>query len=277
MKTRTAITGALGLALLVPAVHAQTFSYSTGDLVAAFRESGDSDLVVNLGPVTTYETPGAIFTVPQVTASQLNTVFGNLNSVTFSVFGTQGSAGGVGSDAAYTSYLSAPESTPGTQTTAPTGYSPSASHSIANAVSGILGVGASTGALIYAPGAAYPPSTSTGLVIPTSGSGSQDSYTTKFTATGGLQALLRTGIENTTASSFVSTPGATVASDLYNYAPGTAGTPATFEGTFTLNNSGQLTFTPEAVPEPGTLALAAMSALGLAGAFVRRNKAAVRG
>jgi hypothetical protein len=263
---------------LVPAVRAQTFTYNTGDLVAAFRESGSSDLLVDLGPVTTYETPGASFSVSQVTSSQLNTVFGTLNSVTFSVFGTQGSSGGVGGDSAYTSYLTLAETTPGTQTTALNGYSPSASHSIASQISGILGVGASTGALIYAPNASYPPSTSSGLVIPTTGTYAVDSFTTKFTGTGGLQSLVKSpGIENTTSSSFATTPGATAVSDLYAYAPGTATTPGTFEGSFTLNNSGQLTFTPASVPEPGTLALAVISALGLAGAFARRNKAAVRG
>ncbi len=277
IKSRKAIPGALGLALLVPAVHAQTFTYSTGDLLAAFRQTGAAnDLVVDLGAVTTYENaaPGSSFTVSQVTSSQLSATFSALNSLTFSVIGTQGNAGGVGSDPAYTSYLTDPRLNPGTQTTAPNGYSPATSRSISSAISGIAGIGTTTGALVYGPIATYPPSTQSGLLIPTSGVYAANSFGTKFTAVGGLQSLVTApGVENTTPAAFASTAGATAASDLYAYLPGTAGKTATYLGEFTLNNSGQLTFTAQAVPEPGTMALCALGGLGLLLARQSRSRA----
>jgi hypothetical protein len=269
-----AIPPALGLALLAPAARAQNFTYTTGDLVAAFRQAGaSSDLEVDLGPVTTYENASAPISISQFTSSQLSSAFGSLNGVSFSVFGTQGPSGGVGTDSAYTSYLTLARTSPGTPTTPPNGYNNPTSHSIASAINGIEGVGASSGALVYSPNATYPPSSQTAILIPTSGASSANSFTTKFTATAGLQSLVASpGIENTTPANFTTTPGATAVSDLYLYAPGTSGHPATLEGDFVFDNSGDLTFNPVSVPEPGTITLAAIGGIALLGVVRSRAR-----
>jgi hypothetical protein len=80
------------------------------------------------------------------------------------------------------------------------------------------------------------------------------------------------GIENTTPANFATTPGATIASDLYLYKPGTAGQPATLLGDFVFDNSGELTFNPTSVPEPGTVTLAAIGGVALLGVMRARAR-----
>lgn len=273
-RSKAVALAALALALAAPAVEAQTFTYTTRDLIATFRRSGSSDLEVNLGSVNSLKSlaPGTTvnFSDRFDASSQLIGTFGDLNSLSFSVFGTQR---GTGADPANTSWLTKARLDPATQTTAPGRFTASKSQNIQSAISGIAGDGASSGALVYSPSAAYPPSSGTALVIPTTGTAAANSYTTKYTAAGGLAQLVGSpGIENTTSASFSTTPGSVVVSDLYEYLPGSAGTAASYLGSFTFNDAGALTFqSVQAVPEPSALAMIALG-FGLFGVFhIRRS------
>ena len=55
MKAFAAVV--LGLSAL--SVQAQTFTYTTGDLIAAFHRTGSPDLEVNLGAVSTFKNAAA--------------------------------------------------------------------------------------------------------------------------------------------------------------------------------------------------------------------------
>src|ERR1700733_1487683 len=98
MKSFKSFPTLLAWALLAPATQAQTFTYRPGDLVAAFRQSAAAnDLEADLGPVSSFESvpAGQTILLSQYTPSQLSAAFSSLNSVSFSVFGTQGSSGGI--------------------------------------------------------------------------------------------------------------------------------------------------------------------------------------
>ena len=77
-------------------------------------------------------------------------------------------------------------------------------------------------------------------------------------------------VENFTGTGFASS-GTPNVSDLYQNAPGNPlTTSGNYLGDFTLGNDGSMTFTPSAVPEPGTLAMMGCGLLTLAA--VRRLK-----
>ena len=59
MKRRTPILGFAGLVLTAISAHAQQFLFSNGDLILDFmRQSGSSDLEINLGSSTQFSVPG---------------------------------------------------------------------------------------------------------------------------------------------------------------------------------------------------------------------------
>src|SRR5258706_10431143 len=78
----------VALAVLLSALGAQAgFQYNPRELVFGFRQSGGSlDLTVNAGPAANfYNLPvGQSFTVTNVTLTQLNMAFVNLNDVSWS-------------------------------------------------------------------------------------------------------------------------------------------------------------------------------------------------
>ena len=191
----------------------------------------------------------------------------------FSVLGTE--RGGGGGYAANTSWLTLKRSDVTQQSAAPQLYTASKTAAIQSAISGIAGDGSVSGALQYAGHATYPPSTSTALLIPTSGVDSANSYTVKYGSVGGIASLVTSpGVENTTPVGFSSTVGGLVRSDLYEYVPGQAGVPAgsqpnaTYLGYFTLNSDGSFSYT--AVPEPGETAVATGAVLLVVAAWYRR-------
>lgn len=277
MATTSLLLGLVGLNLSAGHSFAQVFVVADGDLVLNFSQSGgSSDLEVDLGPVSTYlnQTPGTTVDLASKYSVTLlsSPTFSSLNSLSFSVLATQRGTGS--SYPVNTSWLTLARTDPATQTAAPFGYTASKSSSIQNAISGIYGIGSGTGANNYAASASYPPSTSTALILPTTGVAGANSYTTKYNATSGLASLVNSpGVENTTPSNFTTTPGAFIVSDLYQYLPNTKNTAATYLGDFTFYNNGDVTFT--AVPEPEEYA--AIFAVGLLGlGLYRKGHRAVR-
>ncbi len=245
------VLGLTGLGLIASSLQAQVFTYQSRDLVLNFSRTGSSDLEVNLGPVDYFQNLAGGSTVALTGKYSINDqllpTFGNLNSLTFSVLGAQR---GTGADPANTSWVTLKRADVDVETTAPSRYTISKTGQIQSAISGVYGFGgASSGANIYAGSAEYPPSSSTALIIPTTGLAAANSYSVKYGATGSVKSLLTApGAENTTPSNFSSTPGAYIRSDLYEYEPGSAGTSALYLGAFTFANDGTAYFTP--VPEP---------------------------
>jgi hypothetical protein len=266
--------GLAGLGLIAGSLQAQLFVYQSRDLVLNFSRAGSSDLEVNLGSVDYFQGLAGSSTVSLTDkysiSQQLLPTFGNLNSLTFSVLGAQR---GTGADPANTSWVTLKRNDPTVETTAPSRYTVSKTGQIQSAITGLYGAGGATsGANIYAPSATSP-STDTALIIPTTGLAAANSYSVKYSQTGGVKSLLTApGAENTTPSDFTSTAGAYIRSDLYQYLPGSAGTAATYLGYFTFSNDGGTSFTP--VPEPGEYAAICGTALVGLAVWRRTRKAA---
>lgn len=257
------IASVLALAATLAGATADPFTYTTRDLLLTFRKSGHSDMEVNLGPVDFYKSL-SLGSVVDLTSkynpsTQLLATFGDLNGLSFSVIGTQR---GAGASAANTSWMTLKRTDPNTQTTAPNGFTASKSITIQSQISGIAGDGSTTGIKVYASSQPEDPVFNSGSVVdvPSSGASAVNAFSTKYGSTGGLASLVPSpGVENNTGINF-STIGGVVSSDLYEYAPGTAGSAATYLGSFSFNNSGVMTFA--AVPEPN-LMTAALASLGL--------------
>jgi hypothetical protein len=272
MKTnimkKSVIIGAAGLALSGLSARANSFSYSNGDLLVDFSQSGASDVEVDLGSLSalqaqataaggTVDLTGA---ANGYTLAQLNSAFaGNYDGVSFTAFGTL-----TGSNPA-TDYLSQKRLDPGTQTTAPADFGKSKNNTVSSLVLGLVGYPSGTGILNYS-GA----TTANVAVIPTAGISAANSFTTKSVATGGLIPSTSSSIKNTTATGFTSGDGSIV-SDLYQYNGAGVASQAVFEGDFTFNGNGTLDFSypTAAAPEPG--AYGVLAATGLLLVAVRRQ------
>ena len=258
------------------AASAQTFSYSSRDLVAEFRRTGSADLTIDLGSIDTFTALSPSQTINLTTrydiSSQLLATFGSVDSLTFSVIGTHKFGLVNAIEPQYTTWLTSPRTDPDVQSALPNRYTTSATQGLQSAVGGILGDGGTKGALVYASSASYPPSSSTAIVIPTTGTDAVNSYTSLYTGTGGLKSKVNSpGIENTTPVDF-SSSGGVVRSDLYEYLPGSPSSKATYLGAFSLDASGVLSFT--AVPEPSDYGLACTAALFAGAIVLRRHRAA---
>ena len=160
-----AMAAASGLAAV--AASAQTFSYSSRDLVAEFRRTGSSDLTIDLGSIDTFTALSTGQTISLSSrydiSTQLLATFSNLDSLTFSVIGTHKFGLVNATEPQYTTWLTSPRTDPAIQTTPPNRYATSATQGLQSAVGGILGDGGTKGALVYASSASYPPSSSTAI------------------------------------------------------------------------------------------------------------------
>jgi hypothetical protein len=264
------IIGFAGITLAAGLAQAQLFTYNSRDLVAEFRKTGSSDVEIDLGSIDSFTSlaPSQIVDLTsRYSPSLLSGIFGGFDSLTFSVIGTHKLGISNPTDRVNTSWLTVPRSNPDVESTAPFRYSNSKSQNISSDISGILGDGSTHGALVYAPSAGAP-STSTAIVIPTTGVAAPNSFTTLFNGTGGLKSLVSSpGIEKTTPASF--TLGV-VRSDLYESLPGSTTSKAAYLGVFTLESDGVLTF--QAVPEPGEYGVIFGGLLLGGAAWLRRQK-----
>jgi hypothetical protein len=274
-----ALTGAF---LAVSSVSEAALNYSDGDLLLAFRASGGAgaatDYIVNLGSASTY--------VNAVTTLVLDTEIGNIKADLDAIFGANWqtrvdflwSVSGVqkisnGEYTANTMFASRTQNSPLTlgQKSSTAWARPSISGATIPAGK-IQGMG-TTFALGDGDGTSTGSTESTNsafaLIQPTSAINSYRSYmpdgintnlSTAFSYFGGA-----TGIEGNFGGG---TSG--VVLDFYTVATASGSPPATFEGTFSIDNNAVVTFTP--VPEPSS-----MMALGLGvavlGAFRRRRAA----
>jgi hypothetical protein len=259
MKKLTPVLGLAGVVLASLSASAQpVFQYNDGDLVLDFSKAGSADLEVDIGSSSSFIALAGGGAVPvsgyNISSQLLSTFGGSLDGVSFSVFGTTSSTSA--------DYLSLRRLNPSVANTVPADFSGAKASSVSGDVNGLIGFGTSTGILPYSAGtpADSVGNTATAVVIPTSGVAAVNSFTTKYNGTGGLKSLLATpGAANTLAGNFAETPGATAASDLFEYDGNGSGSKVLLLGEFTLGNNGAVEFAP--VPEPTTYGLAAGAGL----------------
>jgi hypothetical protein len=226
------------------------FVYNSRDLLLGFRNSSAAtDFVVDVGPASMYYGGSGTFTIGSFTGAQLNSVFGSMNSLSFSVFGDVRSSG----DASYplnTLWVTSPRVDPNTQNNP---WNRQSQFSQGNTGSKIDGI--ASGALAYSGTIpADSNNTSSTVNVPRTWNAGGVSYTLGIGASGNFANAFQGGVENTTAADFA-TSGGVVRSDLYELKPGTG--QGSYLGYFELSNSGTMTFT--VVPEPETWTLLALA------------------
>jgi hypothetical protein len=125
----------LGMLAMLETGNAQTFTYTNNDLLLGFRKTGSFqetyEVVANIGKATIYSqaAPGASFTVPNFTLSQLTPgSFANLNHLNWAVVGFSRTNLGTVLPGYMNNilWLTVPRSSPGVQSTPPTRLSYSA-------------------------------------------------------------------------------------------------------------------------------------------------------
>lgn len=248
---------------------AQSFSYNNGDLLLGFRStSSTSNLVVDLGSASALlygHQAGDTVTITAFTASQLTSTFGSLNNLYFSVFGDINNNSS--SLPLNTLWLSTPRSDVNTQTSPVNSLSSTGQGNIrsyldavaAGASATTLGAIALSSTVVIEPGSMNTPGTISYL----KGIANQNNTGISGNIHGTWNGF---PVEGLTTATF-GTDTTPLVLDLYQQNPGTANV-GQFQGTFTLDNSGVLTFT--AVPEPSTFAMFGSGLLALAA--IRRFK-----
>jgi hypothetical protein len=249
------ISGLAAAALCEVAAQAQTFTYHPGDLLAAFRETGSPDLIIDLGSISNFQQPGATSMNFSGVASALTTTYGNLGGIYWSVFTYAG-------DSTYapvnTLWMTDPRANVNVQNTAPvTGTS-----SQQNNVTGQLGaiadaLSATYGTIIANQEIQLPGSLGSG------NGGDPASYTTALGPGLDFNGTFEQNFENLSSAS------AATVSDLFEQDPSPLHSPGagTYLGDFTLGGNGSFSFVP--TPEPSTWAMLGTGLLALLA--VRRN------
>lgn len=257
MKTHTnlrLVSGFAGLlggfAGLTGALQAAPFLYSPGDLVLAFRQTGNaSDYVVNLGKATNYNALAAGTSVPlaNLSTAQLGSAFASLNGLRWSVAGANRPPG----DANYplqTLWVTAPRADVAVQSPP---WLRKGQFLQGNAGSQIDGVGVNAAlSSSLLPGG--PNNTAAGVVIPVD---APFAIGPAFGPDGNYVGAFQGSVENVTADDFDGDPANVSRSDLYELLPGTTAagtlnTPGRFLGYFELKPDGTLTFNTGSTPPP---------------------------
>jgi hypothetical protein len=274
-NTTAAILALTGAAVFLPSAADAAIVYADGDLLLGFRASAgqgaSTDYLVNLGSAASIlNSPGSIqFNLGPI-ATDLVNLYGanwfNRADVFWSVSGTQKSAGnGYLANTMFVTRADDVDGPLGTNTTVPWDRI------------GSFGAGAPAGKISQM-GTTYRDQLGTGvmestfapgaLLQPTNVPNSYASYQANVGANGSAsygQFADTNGSEETFAL------GATSAVlDAYTLVPGSAGSPSTFSGNFTINQTGQVTFTG-AVPEPTAMLSLSLGGLVLASLRHRRS------
>ncbi len=236
--------------------------FNSGDLVLGIRSStaASTNLVIDLGSAASFDPyqgtanpNGSAVTLSSVNATLLNSVFGNMNNLYFSVFGyvDQGNPQGL-AQPVNTIFLTKPENGSGVT-------SPSSS----------LSSGAQSQTIGYLAAMFTGASTSTAISTGVAGEVASLANPGSISYAKGIQNNLnpsspanihgtwaRYNPEGTTGASFSSG----VSLDLYQQVPGAAA--GTLLGTFNLDPTGAFTFQP--APEPTSVALLGGGLLAIA-------------
>jgi len=258
-----------GMTLLASKAGATT--YVAGDLLLSFRASSgtgaDKNLTVNLGQADTLYRDATsnltnIVDIGTLLSSTYGATWNNRADLFWGVYGvaqTDQFATAIDGDPTRTNYLSRQQTSynPGTKTS--TAWSVTGTTSRANIANNITTVAGNFDAFSAAV-------TNTAVLDATAG-GSYNSFNNGSSTFGGLSGTIE--------GNFASGTGAT-ALDLYRILnsntgaspTGTVGT-GSWEGSFTINDNGQVGFAVAAIPEPSRALLAGF---GLAGIAFRRRR-----
>jgi hypothetical protein len=257
MKTKyLPLLGLAGLALSGLSAHAQ-ISYTDGDLILDFSQSGHSDVEADIGSLASLisQSGGSSVQIGDY-SSYLTSAGSSLNSLSFSIFGIQRVTSG--SVAAKTSYLTIQQSG-ASPNDAPNDLTPSDQNTLKSTELGILGLQSGTGSfasiglLPWASANAAGPSVA---IIP---NGNVNGYTALAGGFNGAPDGFPTSI---TPSNFTS--GGSVTADLFELDPLGTSHQAVYVGDFTFNSNGTLDFTSVApAPEPSVYAIFGVGVLWL--------------
>ena len=248
------LTSGLACAVLLGVTaQAVPFVYNPTDLLLGFRKSGANDLVVDLGPVSSWYVyggqstlqPNTTYSINAYSGSQLSSVFGSLNGISFSAFADVRTT-----DNPYypqqTLFATAPRVDLNVQSDPWVGRS---SLNQANTASKIEGI--ANGAVTYSGLATGDPvnypvlvNTATAVEVATTWNANGISYTRGIGASGNFASTFQGNVENTTFGDVA------IVSDLYEMQPNQE---SVYLGCFTLGTDGNMSFTT--VPEPSGLAL----------------------
>ena len=266
------LLAAAALALLAPSGHAQVNTYNEGDLLLGFEEPGVAyDYVVDLGSIANFitlsQTPG---TTDITTAYSLGGIAADLSATFGSGWATNSATQGdnvqwgiIGASdknvsatfGAYTLpadtlFETRAEFTPGSGSTAPTESSSSLQKTVDGKILNSLGAAFNNTSTTA--------NSSVATVEPTSVSNNWSSFGPQSTV-----GSWANNIEQPTSGAFIGATNSQL--DLYELLPTNSGGSGqgTELGSFTLDSSGDLSFTSAAVPEPSTYA-----AIGLGAAFL---------
>ena len=228
-----------GFALFTGASQAAPFLYTQGDLVLAFRQTGNTyDYVVNIGKATNYNNvaAGKTIVITNFSATQFGTAFaGGLDGVSWSVAGANRYPALNTNLAENTLWASRARENVGSQS-APWVRFGFYSQASSGSQFDIVGVNARDYSSSVASNAN---NTATGVIIPTT---SDYAFTTVVTAGGNFDGNFQGSIVNATAADFTSDSANLSRSDLYELLPGSGYPDGRYLGYFELKPDGSLTF-----------------------------------
>ncbi|MBN9691759.1 MAG: hypothetical protein J0M24_16080 [Verrucomicrobia bacterium] len=240
-----------GLALVGSVLQAAPFLYSPGDLLLAFRQTGNADdLVVNVGAATNYTSipDNTTVVVPALSSELLTATFPSLNGLIWSVSGaTRSPQSGFPSQ---TLWVTAPRLLAEVPASA---WLRKGQFVQGNAASQIDAVGVNAAAFSSRTPAG-PANTTTGVAIPVA---NEAAFTQLIGAAGDFSGVFQGNVENTTADDFDGDPANVSRSDLFELLPGTTAggsinTAGRHLGFFELKPDGTLIFSTRTavVPPP---------------------------
>lgn len=231
-----------GVALFTGTAHAAPFLYVPGDLILAFRQTGNaSDYVVNIGKASEYSIlpPGTQITVSNLSVDQLKSAFPSLNGLRWSVAAANRPPL-VDGFPIQTLWVTAPRIDSATQSNPYLRKSQSVQGNTASQVDGV-GVNAALSSNLIPGG---PGNTATGVVLPVN---APFPIGPVLGVDGDYAGTFQGSVENVTPDDFDSDATNISRSDLYEILPGsrssaTLDTPARVLGYFELNPDGKLIF-----------------------------------
>ncbi len=255
-KKSLLISGLMVAALCEVVVHAQTFTYQPGDVLAAFRQTGSPDLIIDLGSISQFQQAAPNSTINfSGAASALTSTYGSLNGIYWSIFA-------YAADSTYapvnTLWMSDPRANVNIRNTAPATGTSSQQNNVTGQLGAIVdALSATYGTIIANQEIQLPASLGSG------NGGDPASYTTALGSGLDFNGTFGQNFENLSSAS------AATVSDLFEQDPSPLHNPGagTYLGDFILGNNGAFSFVP--APEPSTWAMLGTGLVALLA--VRRN------